>query len=454
MLFEVYAPNDIPRDVNTQQIYRHYWQKVVLFDRVVKNADERMERERLCRYIARRVAFGETHSDKLLISSLMTNPSSEIHSPFQTMEGLASSGVLQWVEGRSSVRFFHQTFLEFTAAYDLLSSDRDSLHGYLNQLFDDVASFNFFRAPILKRLTIQAFDSDQELHLQLMRGLRQVNNELAAQLALEIIGKIPTSERSHQLIRQWIEEEPQTLRGVICETVRHYPKSKTELALDFLQPYISSNKETSIYSICTETFSRGEPEIVHRFLHRQLSHVIEANDDTKTYFKNALCAVAKYGAADAVNDLLELLPNVKAGQQSAILDRIAEGLSAETAPHAERVVRKVIDLLPQIPGKHRNEVWASLCRLIGEMNRVSPTTAQTIAKWLVGSKIWRRDIGTAMFVGRLVGQIIADVPMVERAIDELRSNDHFARMFNLCGSNSPQLAALRCVGEQVHPQKS
>ncbi len=25
--------------------------------------------------------------------------------------------------------------------------------------------------------------------------------------------------------------------------------------------------------------------------------------------------------------------------------------------------------------------------------------------------------------------------------------------FNLCGSNSPQLAALRCVGEPVHPQE-
>ena len=442
MLFEVYAPEDIPRDVNTQQIYRHYWQKVVLFDRVVKNADERIEREQLCRYVARGIAFGETHSDKFLIGSLMINPGSGLHHPFQTIEGLVSSGVLQWAEGRSSVRFFHQTFLEFTAAYDLLSLDRDSLHGCVNQLLDDVASFNFFRAPILKQLTIQSFDSYPELHLQLMRRLRHVNNELAAQLALEIIGKIPVSEKTREIVRQWIEEEPQTLRGVICETVRHYPKSKTELALDLLQPYISLNKETSIYSICTETFSRSEPEIVHRFLHRQLLRVIKANDDTKTYFKNALCAVAKHGATNAVDDLLELLPTVKAGQQSAILDGIAEVLSAEIAPHADRVVRKVIDLLPEIPGKHRNEVWDSLCRLTSELNRVSPTTAQTIAYWLIQSKIWQRDIGTALFVGRIVGQIIADVPMVERAIVELRSNDHFARMFNtgLLANAPPELS--------------
>jgi len=429
MLFEAYARQEIPRDVNTQQVYRHYWRQVVLSDRVVRNAAERRKRDQLCRYVARGVAFGETHTDKLLIASL-ANPAGGPIAHFQTIEGLVSSGVLQWAEGRSSIRFFHQTFLEFTAAYDLLSLDRDMLQGYVNRLLDDVASFNFFRAPILKQLTIQSFDSDQELHLQLMKGLRAVDNELAAQLALEIVGKVPASERTHQIVRQWIEEKPETLRGVVCDTVRHYPKSKTELALDLLQPYISSNKETSIYSICTETFSRSEPEIVHRFLHRQLARVIASNDDTKTYFKNALCAVAKYGAANAVNDLLELLPTVKAGQQSAILDGIAEGLSAETAPQAERVVRKVIDLLPQIPGKHRNEVWESLCRLISEMNRVSPTTAQTIAKWLVESKIWRRDIGTATFAGRIVGQIIADVPMVERAIDELQANDHFARMFN------------------------
>ena len=70
MLFEAYARQEIPRDVNTQQVYQHYWQNVVLSDRVVKNADERMKRAQLCCYIARTVAFGETHSDKFLISSL------------------------------------------------------------------------------------------------------------------------------------------------------------------------------------------------------------------------------------------------------------------------------------------------------------------------------------------------------------------------------------------------
>jgi hypothetical protein len=428
MLFEAYVPTEIPREVNTQQVYEHYWNNVVLFDRVVKDADERMQREQLCRYIARTVAFGETHSDKFLIGSLSKDAG--FHSPSETIEGLVSSGVLQWAEGRSSVRFFHQTFLEFTAAHDVLSSAPNSVQAYVERLLEDVASFNLFRAPVFKQLTIQSFRNNQELHLQLMNGLRRVNNELAAQLALEIIGKIPLSQRSEETVRVWIEEEPETLRRVICETVRHYPKSKTELALDFLQPYISSNKETSIYSICAETFSQSEPKVVHLFLHRQLARVIEASDDTKTYFKAALCAVAKYGATHAIDDLLELFPTVKSGQQAAILDAIAEALSAETAPQVDRVIRKVVDLLPDIPGGRRNEVWESLCRLTGELNRVSPATAQAIAHWLVETNIWRRDTTTAQYAGRIMGQTLADVPMVEAAVVELRSNDHFVRMFN------------------------
>lgn len=427
MLFEAYAPEEIPQDVNTQQVYQHYWQNVVLFDRVVKSAEERMEREQLCCYIARTVAFGETHSDKFLINSLT---GSEFDSPFQTLEGLVSSGVLQWAEGRSSVRFFHQTLLEFTAARDLLALDRESLDGYVNRLLEDVANFNFFRSPILKQLTIQSFASDEKLHLQLMQGLRRVNNELAAQLALEIVGKIPPAEKSQEIVRQWIDEEPKTLRGVICETVRHYPGRKTELALDFLQPYISSDRETAIYSICADTFSRSEPEIVHRFLHRQLARVIGSNDDTKTYFKNALCAVAKYGAADAINDLLELLPAVKPGQQSAIVNGIAEVLNTETASYGDCVVRNVIDLMPKIPRKRRNEVWESVCQFTLKLNQVSPPAAQDVANWLVESKIWHSDSNHAQYVGKIVGRIIADGPMVDRALAELRSKDHLARMFN------------------------
>lgn len=429
MLFESYGSQDIPREVNTQQIYEQYWHEVVLFDRMAKTADDRLAREQLCRYVARRVAFGTTHTDKILTSAL-TEPNAGLRSPTQTLEGLVSSGVLQWAEGRSSVRFFHQTFLEFTAAYDLLSLDRSTLDQFVTQLLEDVTGFNFFRAPILKQLAIQCFEPDPDLHRQLLKGLRDVNNELAAQLTLEILGKVPGLDSTTGLVSEWIAAEPQTFVGVVCETVRHYPQRKTGLALELLEPFIGSNKETAIFAICADTFSPGEPEVVQQFLHRQLPRVMKANDDIKTYFEHALFAAARNGAVNAIHDLLALLPVVKPGQQAAILEGIALSLNAKTSPLGERVVMEVIDLLPQIPGKQRNEVWDALCRFTRELNRISPEIGSRIAARLVADDIWRRDTGSAQYVGKIAGHIQANATMTEQAIDNLCSRDHFIRMFN------------------------
>jgi hypothetical protein len=338
--------------------------------------------------------------------------------------------VLQWAEGWSSVRFFHQTFLEFAAAYDLLCSDRTVIQGRIKLLLDDVTNFNFFRAPVLKQVAILSFDLDPALHLELMRSLRGINNELAAQLALEIVGKIPDSESALKICERWILEDQDTLKGVICETVRHYAKSKTGMALRLLEPYLGTNRETAIYALCMETFAKSEPEMVHRFLHPRLPFVVNADDDAKTYYKNALCAVAEYGASLALDDLLELLPKVKAGQQSAILHGVAEVITETNAPQVDRMIRSVIDLLPRVPGKSRNEVWDALCCVTAALYKVSPETAVAIAHWLLETEIWRRDISSALFVGRILGQTRADAAIVESAMGELRAADHLVRMLN------------------------
>ena len=86
--------------------------------------------------------------------------------------------------------------------------------------------------------------------------------------------------------------------------------------------------------------------------------------------------------------------------------------------------------MPEIPRKRRNEVWESVCQFTSKLNQVLPAAAQSVANWLVESRIWHSDSNHAQYVGKIVGQIIADGPMVDGAIEELRSNDHLARMFN------------------------
>lgn len=431
MLFEAYVPAEIPGDVNTQEVYRQYWHQRVLYDRVVKTAEERFDREQLCRFIAREIAFSEGHSDKFLLGpALATAKTGLTGSLPETIENLVSSGVLQWAEGRSSVRFFHQTFLEFTAAYDLLSSDSQTLTTRIESLLNDVANFNFFRAPILKQLAIQSYDVDLTLHLELMQSLRDVNNELAAQLALEIVGKIPESKAAFDICRRWIDEDPDILQGVVCETVRHYPKPKTAIALSFLQPFLSTGKETAIYSLCIDTFAKTDAEMVYTFLHPRLSAVVKADDDRKSYYKNALLAVATYGESRALDELLALLPRVKPGLQGMILHGIAQITTEMNATHVDQIVRSVSDLLPRLATKSRTDVFDALCSLISALHQVAPETALARARWLLETEVWHRDVASALFVGRIAAQTGAYAASVESSIAELRSPDHLIRMFN------------------------
>lgn len=431
MIFEAYVPDDIPQDINTQQIYQQYWNQRVLYDRVVKTSKDRFDRQQVCRFIAREIVFGDGHSDKFPVRPAALVDAGVAGSPPEVIEGLVSTGVLQWAEGHSSVRFFHQTFLEFVAAYDLLSSDSTTRAARIETLLNDVTNFNLFRAPILKQLAIQSFEDYSYLHVGLIQDLRNINNELAAQLSLEIVGKLPGSAAAYEICSEWIEEDPSVLEDVIVETVRHYPKAKIGIALNFLRPFLTSDKETAIYSLCIDTLAQTEPSLVFDFLHQRLPSILrEGDDDSKSYFKNAVCAAATYGENRAFGTLMELLPKVKAGLQSSILYSIAEITSTRNAHDVDWIVRSVSDLLPQIPPKNHNQVWDGLSYLVSALNRVAPETARATGRHLLDTEVWRRDIRSAIFMGRLAAQTGAYEASIEEALSQTRATDHLVRVFN------------------------
>ncbi|MBL7204334.1 MAG: hypothetical protein ISS63_08375 [Desulfobacteraceae bacterium] len=56
MIFEAYAPEDIPQDINTQRVYRMFWEKKVISERVGE-LRESHKRSQVCRFLARQIAF-------------------------------------------------------------------------------------------------------------------------------------------------------------------------------------------------------------------------------------------------------------------------------------------------------------------------------------------------------------------------------------------------------------
>jgi hypothetical protein len=432
MLFEAYIPNQIPRDINTQAVYKDYWIKRVLFDRAVKDADERHTREQLCCLIARQAAFGAGQSDKLSVDTLrrVWEATELAVFPYSIIEGLVSTGVLQWAEGASTVRFFHQTFFEYTAAYDLLSSEESFIENGIRILLEDVTKFNFFRAPILKQLGIQSYKRSPNIYRRIMQGLRDVNNELTALMALEIVGKLPHDDYAFMLCKDWIKEDGGKLQGIICETVRHYPRNKTEVALDLLEPYLDGPKAKAIYKLCEETFAKDAPAHVHEFLHRRLLKIINASDDEKTHYREALCAVLQAGVIAAFDDLMELFSHLKHGQQSGLLYKIAEICIEGNVSMTVRFLKRIIAVIKQSKKPKQAEVWDGVLQVARRLQEVEPSAAKELAQWLLHTDFWKDDQIIAQYTGMIAGLTVSDPLIVHQSLLAIASDNHSVRLLN------------------------
>ncbi|HST21065.1 MAG TPA: hypothetical protein VLR90_08110, partial [Blastocatellia bacterium] len=457
MLFEAYVPEPIPPDINTQQVYKKFWDERVLLDRVVKDANERFARKRLCLLIARQIAFGGERSGKLSVDLLCNVWETERPSqfPYSTLEGLVSTGVLQWTEGASAVQFFHQTFFEYTAAYDLISSEDSIVEARVQTLLSDVAAFDFFHAPILKQFAIQSFETDYDRWQRVMQGLYEINNELAAQMTLEVVGKIPNDEYLVGLCKKWIDENGEKLQNVICETVRHFPRIKTATALDLLAPYLGSKRAKAIYSLCTDTFSKDEPGQVYEFLRHRLPQIKAANDDEKYRYREALCAVIQFGAPDALDVLLELFPHLKPGQQAGALSRIGEIVTKTNAARLADFLKKVTDLIPHVKKESRSEIWDSFLFAAEGLHRASPKAGKSFAQWLFNAGCWKKDQITALYTGMVIGPSLSDPIVMAQSLSALASDDHYTRLLNTgILSNLPDKFSSNVMDSVLSVEKS
>jgi hypothetical protein len=263
-----------------------------------------------------------------------------------------------------------------------------------------------------------------------MKALRGVNNELAAQMALEIVGKVHDSGYPVEICKAWIKENSDKLQNVICETVRHYPRSKTDIALHLLQPYLNGPKAKAIYSLCTDTFARDAPERLHEFLRHRLPRIKEAGDDEKTHYRKALCAAIRYGAIDALDDLVELFPDLKPGQQAGLLYDIADITTESNAIRITSFLKHVVDLLSKAKKAKQAEVWDGILKTADLLHRASPDTGREFAQWLIETDYWKQDQITSMYTGMIVGPTISSLLVVYDSLSSVASEDHYIRLLN------------------------
>ncbi len=432
MIFQAYAPNAITQEINTQKIYQKFWQERMLEDRTVRSSEERQARIKLCHLLAHNIVFSISGSDSFAIGDL-ERVWKDVHRcpfPYDTLENLVSSGILHWTCGQTHVRFFHQTFLEYTEAMYVRLASETTRQELMTALYDDFGKDIYWRIPVLKQIAVQDFhEGEGNLWKEVLIALRRVQSLYSLQIALEISGKIGDDDGySQRICKQWIASQPSHMATTVCERVKYYPKMKIPLALELLEPCLGTHEEIAIYNICSVWFAPMNANAVHAFLRKQIS-LMRSRDikDGSTSFKEALVSVFRFGTVEALNDLLALFPSLTSGQRAGLIDSLSPILKPENAQNIADFCEKIINF---VIGEQKGEVRHSFINLLLNLRKFAGEEVRALSQKVFDLGQWKTNEVAAIFTGTLVGKFHLDTEKIRFFCSNIHSTDPFIRVFS------------------------
>lgn len=431
MIFQAYAPTKIPQDIDTQKVYREFWNKRVLEDRTVLSDEDRQTRIALCLTTAWCIVSTSDGADSFSINDLKQyrGKYNGAEFPHDALSRLVSSGILHWALGGSHVRFFHQTFLEYAAAVYIRTEDTDAQEGLLLELLSNFDS-NFFRwNPIVKQIAIQAYyEGSTALSKYVINALTRIHSLHSLQISLEIGGKIGIGGIDLlSACKEWISEDPSLYATTVCEIVRHYPKQQIPLALQLLKLCLATHEETGIYTLCGDKLAFMDAIAVHSFLRQRLQYIIShhGTDNTGAYFKKALIGVFSCGVHDSLQDLLSLYPIYKGGQQAGLLSSLAEIVGPDNVLHIARFCSTIVPLVIDAP---QGEVRHSFTTLLTRIAAISKNDVMQIAQEIYDTKRWFSVQTAALFTGLIIGRFLLDTNKIRQHLESIDSPEPHARL--------------------------
>jgi hypothetical protein len=428
MIFEAYVPDDIPVDVNTQKVYDRFWEERVIADRVLKTPEDAYTRVTLCKGLAAYLYFdAPAHSERVSVDEILALCAPMgLLSPAATIEGLISSGVLRWWQMKTSVGFFHQTFLEYVAARHTLElRDHALRQRRVDRLLADVEEANLFRIPVLKQLMIQASVGDPRLFQDLCAAVVEINSPVSIRLALEVLGKASDIAPLDSLVRERSAREPTMFRGVALEVVRHYPAARVDLAFEILRPHLDAETIGETCSACEAFFAPMAPEKTLAFLLESWRLRRGIFRDREGSLKSALVEAFRAGGRSALEGLGEVFSALSAGVQAGLLDDLAEAWMPENASGASSFLAQIYD---GVASSQSNEPRSAYVRAVASLQRVGPAHACTLARTLrdhVGDSL---DLKTRTLLAEIIGIAGPSAFELEEALSDLLGSDHIRRL--------------------------
>lgn len=423
MIFEAYYPQEIPDDINTQQIYSKFWSAKVLADRTVKSAEASRARGLLCGLLADLAVFGERHSDNVPVSLLVkTCGVHGIVDADSLIEDLVSSGALRYSRLGTSVGFFHQTFLEYSLAHhilaDLAPSEQQSA---LSSLLESVNNNDLFKAPVVKQLLLQASGYAHRLFMELAVSLRQMETPLAARLLLEVAGKGVLSDSFVDLIRDWNRSDPELFHAVGIEVIRSYPSNRMSLGFELLGSMLDSANLGRVLFACQRIFAPFAAKDTFAFLKKAARISMGKSSTEISLLKSALLAVFAAGEIDALEFLFDLFPLMSPGVQAGALEELSVLITNHNDLAAAKILERAFNRFFEELATSHVDILFKLFRQIRQLTpSFEPPTYE--ASGLTNDP--RRELAIVLMNARIRGAMDPPATDIEVAVRDL-TNAHF-----------------------------
>ena len=332
MLFEVYQPNEIPEDINTQKLYDRYWDKKIAEIRIgaLSHLDEGKKRKAeelkeeltkniasemlACKQITLRKSDIKDIKDEMredyskiqyaevknstdvkiiqIIKKLIIEYDSIIDDAYHD---LLDEGVLRAQD--DSIEFFHQSFFEYAEARALIEDQ--SRRSLLKDLLSNITSLD--NSGIIQQLILYAKRKKKdEIAYEFLKKLAKADLYTKI-LAIDLLKHIENVAEEDVKIYQSLTKDKGEVRKYLAKSLNVVIPKHQKLAIGLIK-----------------TFSKDEDGYVREAAANALPKLLEVNPELaigliKTFSSKDEHWYVRGAAANALPKLLEVNPELAIG---------------------------------------------------------------------------------------------------------------------------------------------
>jgi len=394
MLFEVYQPNEIPEDINTQKLYDRYWEKKVAEIRIGAlshlDAGKKRKAEEVKEDLTKNIAAEMLASKQIMLSkSDIKNIEDEMREDYSKIQyaevknstdvtitqtikellieydtiiddayhDLLDEGVLR--EQADSVEFFHQSFFEYAVARALIEKeDKEQLEylfnnmtlwgnrGIIQQVIlyakrkkKDEMAYKFLKTLSETNLYTKILAIDLLKHIE---NILENEVEIYQSVARDEIGM---REYLAGSLKDVIPKHPRVASGLIETLCRDENRTVRRVVAEALPELFEVNPELATALI--ETLSRDEDWYAGWAATRALPKLVEINPEVATALVKSLSGdrwTVRWAVAEVLPELFEVKPELA----TALIGTLSRDEYYFVRRTAAKALPKLVEVNPEV----------------------------------------------------------------------------------------------------------